>query len=473
MSLAEAHQHNSELSKTHNVPQDIHSSKEQQQHQGYKIYDLKLFEQPFAQEKLLLHISTTEKMVNFGTITADQRASHLSKSVSSWIPAPWPLFPPDTSEANFDRTTQEGFEQWVQWQYCMHAWRGNGQFQGFTWFKKHLISLESSKSAAQISNTVQKLRNPAQKFALPLIGRDGPMLTEIRAARKAMDAEWAAWRKRKEELAEIASELFDQAPSTPPAISDESSLCHGTENDILARKLGQIQLGEPGASTAQNDPQDAQSNLEDDDDSAFEEESQPPEEESDEPDFDAMDDLLGNNNNRTEPGLDKAHETIRHAPLLDEGLVRDKSLRDTLPQYGLMGVHDQNAANAASKLFLNTNVPFSAFVCGVQGSGKSHTTSCILENCLIPSKSLGKLQQPLSALVFSYGLWSGDGAGFNVSEAAFLGAPNPRFGGAHVKQINVLVSPTNFIRIKKKYERLPNVRVTSFRLNPKNLDIGT
>lgn len=30
------------------------------------------------------------------------------------------------------------------------------------------------------------------------------------------------------------------------------------------------------------------------------------------------------------------------------------------------------------RVFLNTNIPISAFICGVQGSGKSHTLSCIL-----------------------------------------------------------------------------------------------
>lgn len=105
-------------------------------------------------------------------------------------------------------------------------------------------------------------------------------------------------------------------------------------------------------------------------------------------------------------------------------------------------------------------------------TGKSHTTSCILENCLIPSDSLGKLQKPLSALVFSYGHFSGDGTGFSVSEAAYLGTPHPNSSHkTHVKNINVLVSPSNFLRISKLYSRLPNVTVTRFKLNPRNLDI--
>ena len=51
-----------------------------------------------------------------------------------------------------------------------------------------------------------------------------------------------------------------------------------------------------------------------------------------------------------------------------------------LPQYGLFG-SVQTAEPSATRIptvFLNTNVPFSAFLCGLQGSGKSHTTACII-----------------------------------------------------------------------------------------------
>jgi len=55
---------------------------------------------------------------------------------------------------------------------------------------------------------------------------------------------------------------------------------------------------------------------------------------------------------------------------------------DLLPQYGLLGraIHMKAACstNFDNRLFLNTNIPFSAFICGVQGSGKSHTMSCLI-----------------------------------------------------------------------------------------------
>ena len=62
-----------------------------------------------------------------------------------------------------------------------------------------------------------------------------------------------------------------------------------------------------------------------------------------------------------------------------------------LPQYGLLGSGNQRDDSNDIKdprVFLNTNVPFSAFVCGVQGSGKSHTTSCLIGTwCLRALKS--------------------------------------------------------------------------------------
>lgn len=155
---------------------------------------------------------------------------------------------------------------------------------------------------------------------------------------------------------------------------------------------------------------------------------------------------------------------IQHAPLLTANLVSDH--QDVIPQYGLMGSYEKE------KLFLNTNVPFSAFICGVQGSGKSHTASCILENALIASKQLGRLENPLSALILSYGQFGGDGSGFSISEAAFLASPPPKFPGhPHVSKINVMVSPSNYVKIARLYLRVPNVSVTKFKLKPRSLDI--
>lgn len=59
-----------------------------------------------------------------------------------------------------------------------------------------------------------------------------------------------------------------------------------------------------------------------------------------------------------------------------------------------------------NRLFININAPWSAFICGSQGSGKSHTVSCMLEVALLPSK-LGKLPRPLAGMVFHYDKFTG------------------------------------------------------------------
>lgn len=162
---------------------------------------------------------------------------------------------------------------------------------------------------------------------------------------------------------------------------------------------------------------------------------------------------------------------IRQAPIVAANIVTEH-YKELVPQYGLLGsLEEESETLTDPQLFLNTNVPFSAFVCGVQGSGKSHTTSCILENSILASPHLGYLESPVSTLVFSYGEWSSGGAGFNISEATFLGSPHPKFPNQYVRKITVLYSPSN-PAIKRMYERLPNVQMVPFRLKAKTLDIG-
>ncbi|KAL8709144.1 MAG: hypothetical protein Q9220_006024 [cf. Caloplaca sp. 1 TL-2023] len=142
-----------------------------------------------------------------------------------------------------------------------------------------------------------------------------------------------------------------------------------------------------------------------------------------------------------------------------------KSTKRPFPQYGLFAraemvidpeitvdsnVHwgsESVKEPADDRMFLNMNAPFSAFVCGVQGSGKSHTLSCILEMALIESK-LGKLPRPLTGIVFHYDKHIGYSTN-QLCEAAYLcssGIP-----------VTVLVSPSNYEPMKKAYENLPGL----------------
>ena len=97
-----------------------------------------------------------------------------------------------------------------------------------------------------------------------------------------------------------------------------------------------------------------------------------------------------------------------------------------------------------SRLFVNMFTPWSAFICGSQGSGKSHTLSCMLETALM-STQLGKLPYPLAGMVFHYDKFTGFSAN-QICEAACLcsmGIP-----------VKVLVSPSNIHRMTRAYENM-------------------
>lgn len=51
--------------------------------------------------------------------------------------------------------------------------------------------------------------------------------------------------------------------------------------------------------------------------------------------------------------------------------------RELIPQYGLLG-SIVRSKERDTRVFLNTNNPASFFICGLQGSGKSHSLSTIL-----------------------------------------------------------------------------------------------
>ena len=97
------------------------------------------------------------------------------------------------------------------------------------------------------------------------------------------------------------------------------------------------------------------------------------------------------------------------------------------------------------RLFVNMNAPWSAFICGSQGSGKSYTLSCMLEAALWQPR-LGNLPKPLAAMVFHYDKFNGCSSS-QICEAAYLSS-----AGIPVK---VLVSPSNYNTMKEAYENMP------------------
>lgn len=123
---------------------------------------------------------------------------------------------------------------------------------------------------------------------------------------------------------------------------------------------------------------------------------------------------------------------------------RQASGASTSIQYGLLGGNVGMFAKgmnrkADPRIFHNVTTPMSAFICGSQGSGKSHTLSCLLENCMIPSPA-AVLPKPLTGVVFHYDTFTSD-AGGSPCEAAYLSSNS----NVHVR---VLCAPTNVQTIK-------------------------
>lgn len=134
--------------------------------------------------------------------------------------------------------------------------------------------------------------------------------------------------------------------------------------------------------------------------------------------------------------------------------IKNKLSEDSekpFPQYGLLaGISESQCENTEGgvpirlnredpRVFFNTSSPSSIFICGSQGSGKSHTLSCLLENCLFPSGA-SVLPHPLTGLVFHYDTFISDSRG-SPCEAAYLAS------NENVK-VRVLCSPSNLETIK-------------------------
>jgi len=140
------------------------------------------------------------------------------------------------------------------------------------------------------------------------------------------------------------------------------------------------------------------------------------------------------------------------------GLERLREPADIFPQYGLLGLHQctynyegRRASTFSTEenlVYTNMNEPWSAFICGSQGGGKSHTLSCLLENCLLSHSPVGVLPNPLAGIVFHYDKFT-SATTTQLCEAAYLcssGVP-----------VRVLVSPSNYHNMVRLYSNLPGL----------------
>ncbi|KAF2718429.1 hypothetical protein K431DRAFT_287707, partial [Polychaeton citri CBS 116435] len=172
--------------------------------------------------------------------------------------------------------------------------------------------------------------------------------------------------------------------------------------------------------------------------------------------------------NHSEDG--KASAELRNSPLLTsrtKQLINSKSNgpEDQVQQYGLLGHHvgGHKRIEKHQPVLLNVQAPQSIFLCGSQGSGKSYTLSCILENCLLPDVKVGRLKRPLCGLAFHWDKGSGD----VPAEVAGLCSQ-----GVNVR---VLVSTSRSQHLDEVYERIPgaskNLEITPLLFRDTDLSI--
>ncbi|EEP81237.1 predicted protein [Uncinocarpus reesii 1704] len=200
----------------------------------------------------------------------------------------------------------------------------------------------------------------------------------------------------------------------------------------------------------------------------------------------------GNSASTEQAARNKTREQLRTAPIhsakVRAAFGKNRAMQenefieadiDAFPQYGLIGKRlatygygSENIQTGEAEddlIYTNTNAPWSAFICGSQGSAKSHTLSCMLENALLAPSQTGKLAAPLTGLVLHYDRFSGFEAG-QPCEAAYVcssGIP-----------VRVLVSPSNYQHMKSLYENLeglsdgsPKPVVSKLKFAEKHLNI--
>ncbi|THZ81504.1 hypothetical protein D6C84_06541 [Aureobasidium pullulans] len=153
-----------------------------------------------------------------------------------------------------------------------------------------------------------------------------------------------------------------------------------------------------------------------------------------------------------------ADEQLRTAPLLSLSVKEASEARKTgnssmFPQYAFLGCRISDARTLedddknedhfleSEPVLLNTNTPWSAFICGSQGSGKSYSLSAIIENCLHASPKIGKLPKPLAGVVFH----NNTASAHNICEATHLVSLGVR--------VNVLVSRSNYHALSSNYKK--------------------
>ncbi|KAI0470573.1 hypothetical protein GGR56DRAFT_659444 [Xylariaceae sp. FL0804] len=344
---------------------------------------------------------------------------------------------------------------------------------------------------APIKPAGQVGKKPASQHPAPMTDRVGkkpvgqvhpaPMMKRVK--REPTDQDPAAIVNRATFPSSTTATRRPQLPPSPPASGSEASSA-AVAKPQRPKQIGGSDLNPSKASTQKSVPPPTAAREDDDseDDESGDEESGHDESEDEE----SEDEESGDEDSEDEETEDG--ETLREyrrrflerppssqdrsellttplfsQPVLDHARRMASKAQDPMfSQYSLLGSGSHlQPGSTDSGLFYNVAAPSSAFICGSQGSGKSHSLSCLLESCLIPSK-LGRLPRPLTGLVFHYDTFISDTGG-TPCEAAYL--------SSHPKvKVRVLCPPTNIRNMREMYSRLPRVSVEELRLDESSLN---
>jgi hypothetical protein len=137
--------------------------------------------------------------------------------------------------------------------------------------------------------------------------------------------------------------------------------------------------------------------------------------------------------------------------LFDTHKTKSGCKKKTPPQCGLLAgdISAGGEPDKSARLFYNVTAPSSVFICGSQGSGKSHTLAILLENCLMQSVA-NSLTRPLAGLVFHYDSFVSDAGGLPC-EAAYLSSNKN-------VSVRVLCAPTNTATVKVLLDYPPEIK---------------
>ncbi|KAF3937497.1 hypothetical protein ABW19_dt0201093 [Dactylella cylindrospora] len=169
-----------------------------------------------------------------------------------------------------------------------------------------------------------------------------------------------------------------------------------------------------------------------------------------------------------EPNMQKtADEALKYAPLFASDIL---TISDNgTPQFAIFAKagetletskYGEDAGQVENDiLFLNVNTPWTTFICGLQGAGKSHSLSVIL--------------------VFSYSPYSPTDTG-KPCEVAYLSVPDNTRSDPTTEQsicsarkVTILVSRSNLVNMERVYNRIPGVTVKPLLFKPSQLTITT